>query len=72
MVNMENTVLKNRIKENRWRLDLTQDELAQKVNLSRVTLGKFERGGNPDLQKAFEIAEVLGVTLTELFYIETK
>ncbi len=46
---------------------MTQEELAEKIDVSRQTLSKYETGESlPDVEKSRLIAEVLDVTLDEL------
>ncbi len=52
--------MKNRIKELRARLDITQDELARKVGVRRETIVFLEKGKyNPSLQLAHDVAKAL-------------
>ena len=61
----------NRIKELRARFNLTQDELAQKVNIRRETIGHLENNKyNPSLKLAFDIAKVFGVNIEEVIWFE--
>jgi len=49
--------------------ELSQEELAQRIHLSRATLGKIERGiygSSISLDTLLDIAEVLGLDLTML------
>lgn len=47
--------------------DMTQEELAEKVGISRQALAKWESGETlPDLEKSRALAEVFGVTLDDL------
>jgi DNA-binding XRE family transcriptional regulator len=62
--------LLNRIKENRGRLDITQEQLAKKAGVSRETVGRIENGKNADLITAMDLADALGVSLIDLFYRE--
>jgi len=58
----------NRIKEFRARHNLTQDELAKKVNVRRETIVFFEKNKyNPSLKLAYDLAQVLSVKIEELF-----
>jgi putative transcriptional regulator len=60
--------MNNRIKEYRARHDLTQDELARKVNVRRETIVFLEKNKyNPSLKLAHDIAVVFGVAIEELF-----
>ena len=59
----------NKIKLARMELKLTQAELANKINVTRQTIGLIEKGQyNPSLQLCIAIAKVLGKTLDELFW----
>jgi putative transcriptional regulator len=50
---------------------MTQQELADRVGCRRETIGKLEKGRyNPSLKLAMDIAEVLGVTVYDLFFFE--
>ena len=60
--------MKNRIKELRARHDLTQNDLALKVNVRRETIGVLERGKyNPSLRLAYDIARAFGERIEEVF-----
>ncbi|MCA0987334.1 helix-turn-helix transcriptional regulator [Guptibacillus algicola] len=51
--------------------DLSQQELAKKVGVSRQTIGLIELGKyNPTLQLCLAICKALGKTLDELFWEE--
>ncbi|KMM37993.1 helix-turn-helix transcriptional regulator [Guptibacillus hwajinpoensis] len=51
--------------------DLSQQELAKKVGVSRQTIGLIELGKyNPTLQLCVAICKALGKTLDELFWEE--
>jgi len=63
--------MNNRIREYRARLDLTQDDLARKVNVRRETIVFLEKNKyNPSLKLAHDIAMVFGVTIEEIFIFE--
>ena len=63
--------MNNRIKEYRARHDLTQDELARKVNVRRETIVFLEKNKyNPSLKLARDIAVVFGVPIDELFVFD--
>lgn len=60
--------MNNRIKEYRARFDLTQDDLAKRVNVRRETIVFLEKNKyNPSLKLAHDIAVVFGVPIEELF-----
>lgn len=51
---------------------MTQEDLAEKVNVSRQTLSKWETGESlPDIEKSKLLAEVFGVTLDDLVNYES-
>lgn len=55
-------------KQERERLNLTQAELASKVNVSEIFIRKIESGDrNPSSKKAVEIAEFFNKPLDYLF-----
>ncbi len=53
--------------------NLSQDELAEKINVSRQTVSKYETGESfPDIEKAAAIAELFDVSLDELVNYDSK
>lgn len=61
--------LENRVKQARRDLGLTQGELADKVNVSRQTIGLIEKNCyNPSLKLCIAIAKALNKTLDQLFW----
>ena len=64
-------ILKTRIKELRARYNLTQDELAEIVGISRQTMLYLEKGKyNPSLLLAHKVAKALKSSINEVFIIE--
>jgi putative transcriptional regulator len=60
-----------RIKEFRARHNLTQDELAKKVNVRRETIVFLEKNKyNPSLKLARDLARAFSVTIEEIFIFE--
>ena len=60
--------LKNHVKQHRARLDLTQQELARRVGVSRQTILAIEKEHYvPSALLAFRIADELGMKVDELF-----
>ena len=58
-----------RLKAARAAKDLSQEELARRVGVSRQTILAIEKGEyNPTLKLCLEICRVLGKTLDELFW----
>jgi putative transcriptional regulator len=53
--------------------NLTQAELAEKVGVTRQTIGLIENGGyNPTLRLCIAIARALDRTLNDLFWEESE
>ena len=47
---------------------LTQEQLAEKLNISKNAISKWERGLNlPDVSIMQALCKILGITLNELF-----
>jgi len=64
-------VIKTRIKELRAKYNLTQDELADRVGVTRQTLLYLEKGKyNPSLVLAHKVATALSSSIEEVFTIE--
>ncbi len=60
-----------RLKSARAGLDLSQQELAEKVGVSRQTISAIEKGDyNPTINLCIAICKALGKTLDELFWQE--
>lgn len=60
-----------KLKAARASLDLSQQELADKVGVSRQTINAIEKGDyNPTINLCIAICKVLGKTLDELFWEE--
>ncbi|MDO5111080.1 MAG: helix-turn-helix transcriptional regulator [Clostridia bacterium] len=58
-----------RLKSARAALDLSQQQLADAVNVSRQTINAIEMGDyNPTIRLCIAICRVLGKTLDELFW----
>jgi DNA-binding XRE family transcriptional regulator len=65
------TIINTRIKELRARYNLTQDELADKVGVTRQTMLYMEKGKyNPSLVLAYKVAKALNSTIEEVFIIQ--
>lgn len=57
----------NKILELRKKLNLSQEELAEKVGVTRQTISKWELGEtSPDLKQAKELSKIFNVSLDEL------
>ncbi len=60
-----------RLKAARAGLDMSQDDLAKKVGVSRQTISAVEKGDyNPTINLCIAICKALGKTLDELFWEE--
>ncbi len=60
-----------RLKAARAGLDLSQEDLARAVGVSRQTISAIEKGDyNPTINLCISICKVLGRTLDELFWTE--
>lgn len=58
----------SRIRELRARENLTQSDLARKVGVRRETIVFLEKGKyNPSLKLAYDIAQVFGMKIEEVF-----
>ncbi|MBE5874273.1 MAG: helix-turn-helix transcriptional regulator [Lachnospiraceae bacterium] len=58
-----------KLKSARAAMDLSQQELAEKVGVSRQTINAIEKGDyNPTINLCIAICRVLGKTLDELFW----
>lgn len=58
-----------KLKSARALLDMSQQELAQKVGVSRQTINAIEKGNyNPTVNLCIAICRTLGKTLDDLFW----
>ena len=63
--------MKNKLKVARAEMDLTQGELAEKINVSRQTINAIESGKYvPSTVLALKMAKVFGKNVEELFFLE--
>ena len=61
-----------KLKAARAGLDLSQDDLAKKVGVSRQTISAVEKGDyNPTIKLCISICKALGKTLDDIFWEET-
>ncbi|MDO4312626.1 MAG: helix-turn-helix transcriptional regulator [Eubacteriales bacterium] len=62
-----------RLKSARAALDMSQQQLADRVGVSRQTMNAIEKGDyNPTIKLCIAICKVLGRTLDELFWEEDQ
>ena len=67
MKDNRNEILARNIKAERYRMNYTQSELAEKVNVSESTISLLERGlQTPSVFLAFDIAKTLNIDLNDL------
>ncbi len=65
--------LKNKIREFREQLDFTQQDLADKVGVSRQTIISLESGKyNPSIFLAYRIAKTFSKTIEDIFIFEEE
>ncbi len=63
--------MKNRLEEERLRRGWTQQELAERADVSRQTVISLERGRyNPSIILAFKLAHLLDTHIEDLFLYE--
>ena len=60
-----------KLKSARALKDLSQDDLAKAVGVSRQTINAIEKGDyNPSINLCIAICKELGVTLNDLFWLD--
>ena len=65
--------MKNRLEEIRKAKGITQEELANALEVSRQTVGSLENGRyNPSIILAFKIARFFDVSIEEVFIYEDE
>jgi len=65
--------MKNKLKVFRAMQDLTQEDLAEKVGVSRQTINAIEkRKYNPSLELAFKLARLFDVKIEDIFIYEDE
>ena len=63
--------MKNKLEEIRKERGITQEELANVLEVSRQTIGSLENGRyNPSIILAFKIAKYFGLTILDIFIYE--
>lgn len=63
--------MKNKLKVARAEMDITQGELAEKINVSRQTINAIESGKYvPSTVLALKMAKVFGKNVEEIFFLE--
>lgn len=65
--------MNNRIKEFREKFGYTQDDLAQKLDVSRQTIISLEKGKyNPSIILAFRLAKLFNVKIEDILIYEEE
>ncbi len=65
--------MKNRLEEIRKSRGITQEELANILEVSRQTIGSLENGRyNPSIILAFKIAKFFNLTIEDIFIHEEE
>ena len=65
--------MKNKVKLARVEFELTQQQLADRVGVTRQTISLIEKGKyNPTLKLCLEICYVVNKSLDELFWLEKE
>ena len=65
--------MKNRIKVLRAERNMTQEELAVKVQVSRQTINAIEKGKfDPSLPLAFRISRLFQLSIEDIFHDESR
>ena len=63
--------MKNRLEQIRQEKGITQEELADALEVSRQTVGSLENGRyNPSIILAYKIAKYFDLTIEEIFIYE--
>lgn len=65
--------VENQLRSFRTNHDLTQEELAIEVGVSRQTINAIETGKyNPSLELALQLAEYFGVPVEDVFHLSQR
>ncbi|WP_330577804.1 helix-turn-helix transcriptional regulator [Alkaliphilus serpentinus] len=65
------SIVRNNIKLSRMDKQLTQEELAEKVGVTRQTIGLLEKEKyNPTIALGLKLCKVLNKSLDQLFWLE--
>lgn len=65
--------MRNRLEKIRKKNDITQEELAKALAVSRQTIGSLENGRyNPSITLAFKIARYFNLAVEEIFIYEEE
>ncbi|MFC7319796.1 helix-turn-helix transcriptional regulator [Halobacillus campisalis] len=65
--------MKNNVKIARVQVNLTQQQLAEKIGVTRQTISLIEKGKyNPTLKLCLSICDVVQKSLDELFWVDKE
>ena len=65
--------MKNRLEQLRKQRGISQEELADALQVSRQTVGSLENGRyNPSILLAFKIARYFGMAIEDIFLYEVE
>ncbi len=65
--------MRNRIKVERAEIDLTQEQLASRIGVSRQTINSIEKNRYvPSTILALKLSEVFGKSVNEIFFLEPE
>ena len=65
--------MKNTIKVERAKLNITQAELAERVSVSRQTINSIENGKfNPSVELALKISGVFNTSVEKIFFLSNE
>ena len=65
--------MKNRLEQLRKQRGISQEELAEALQVSRQTVGSLENGRyNPSILLAFKIARYFGMAIEDIFLYEDE
>ena len=65
--------MKNTLKVERAKKNITQAELAEKLNVSRLTIHSIETGKfNPSVQLALKMARFFEISVEKLFILDKE
>lgn len=66
-------IVRNKLEELRKERGITQEELAEALEVSRQTISSLEKGRyNPSIILAFKIARYFGKSIEEIFIYEEE
>ena len=63
--------MKNFVKEKRMEFNMTQDDLSEKLEVSRQTIISLEKGRyNPSINLAFKLSKLFNCSIEDIFIYE--